>query len=173
MATEQAKFTETLEEFLADHEADSSWVAIKNKMDSFPHFTIDEMDYDMYSSFKQRYLTREIGAEDEQVFYHNCDMIVDRIKMEYLPKINVYINKYNNVADRVASLSESGENNTYLQPINATNRKLVTSATYVNNRQDVVSRNKDNAELLDSCMNLRNIYIECIDSFEVLFMGIY
>lgn len=173
MATERARFTETLEEFLQDHESSQDWQVIKNKMDSVPHFTIDELDYDLYSMFKERYYTREIGAEDEGIFYHNCNVITDRVIMEYVPKINLYVDKYNSVADRLVTINEDGENNVYLQPINTTNRKLATSTAYINNRKDVINKNKDNAELLDSAMNIKNIYLECIDSFDILFMGIY
>lgn len=168
-----ACFTETFETFLTDHESEQAWQAIVTKFSEFPAFTLTGTSYNMYALFRERYLTREIGAEDEGIFTHHITDILNRNILIYVPKINQYITEFNNVLKQYVEIESSGENGAYLYPVNSTNKRMASGTDYTQSHQEVIAKNMNKADMLEAMMNLRNVYIECVDAFDICFMEIY
>lgn len=167
-------YTTRFDKFLNEHEQDEAWQRIVQKFASFPSYTLGELNLDMYDLFKNKYLLREIGDETESIFTHNVDMLLDNIRIVYIPKIQQFIAKYNSIAEHVVELNGTSQANVYLNPITTgTQKKLASVGENIVKNEEVIARNSSNAELLEASMNVQNIYYECLNAFDNCFVGIY
>lgn len=193
-----ANFTETLYDFLKDRETSAEWQGIISVFGKFPSFVVgagqNEMNFDMYTLFKQEYLLREIGSEDEQFFYQQVKRQLDKSIIEFVPKINSYMDRWGDLLNRKETLNEEinadyesasdGNTASYLQPINMTAQKQATKDTSAVQGNGTETRQrtyqalynlsgKSNIDLMQELLGLKNIYLDALKSFDILFMQVY
>lgn len=192
-------FTETLIKFLNDNEQSELWQEIVGKFNMFPKFNIElddneSYEFNMYSMFKDEYGMREIGQEDEQHFYFEVKRQLNKSLIEFNPKINAFIDKWNTLLSRKETLSSNesreydnastGTNEQFLNPINSsayktTDKESVSTTDSGSDSKektyDVIYSlvGKSNVDLLNDLLKLKNIYLSCLESFNVLFMLVY
>lgn len=194
----ESLFTETLIDFLEDREESVEWQQVVASFNAFPNFSVQgrlgTQDFNMYEMFKQEYGYREIGSEDEQYFYQQVKRQLDKSIVEFVPKINAYMSKWNDMLVRKETLEDSinasygsmsnGEQASLLQPINATAQKQATRDTSNVSGQGTEVRTrtyqalynlsgKSNIDLMKELLGLKNIYLDALKSFDVLFMQVY
>ena len=168
-----ALYTETLEEFLERNESSSQWQAVISKFNKFPTFSlIENFDINFYNLFKERYDIREIGAETESLFYHFINENIDRICIEYIPKINLFIENFNKLMDRKIKLTSNGDNKYYLNPISSQSDKLENRTKFDGESEKAYSWFTSNAKLMSEMLEIKDIYNEALDKLEVCFMGV-
>lgn len=170
----------------------------------FPKFKIDEsLTIDFYEMFKQYNEMKEIGAETEQLFTFYLTRTLKESLINYVPKVNLFLQnfndsllarklKLNSSADNTYSVTSTDKNNgtgatkDYLNPIADDNSVLQgkTTTDSTNSRTSTENGNttntatverayswfKSNADLLKQAMELKNIYLEALHSFDKLFM---
>lgn len=193
-----ANFTETFSEFLLDNQDSEVWQNIIQKFSLFPSFKVvrdnEEYSFNMYDNFVEEYADREIGAETEQKFCFQVNRQLNKSLIEFAPKIKSYLDSWDKLLLRKETLNatESNEYNDnsngdaldYINPINGTTNKLsgktssTTSGngTYESTKQYEVIYSltgKSNITLIKDLMELKNIYLSCLESFKDLFMVIY
>lgn len=170
----------------------------------FPKFKIDEsLTIDFYEMFKQYNETKEIGAETEQLFTHYLKRTLQESIINYIPKINLFLNNFNDkLLARKLELTSTA-NNTYEVTNTDSNSGNMATKDFLNPVSDdtsvlqgkttndsTSSRNskengntsttatterayswfKSNADLLRQALELKNIYLEALHSFDKLFM---
>lgn len=191
-------FTETLIDFLKDNEQSEVWQGIVNTFALFPKFKVElddaEEEFNMYSMFKDEYGMRQIGQEDEQHFYFEVKRQLNKSLLEFNPKIKAFMAKWDGLLSRKERLSSSesreyenssnGTNSQYINPINA-------QASVMSDKEDVLTSDsgndtkdktydviyslvgKSNIDLMKDLMQLKNVYLSCLESFNILFMLVY
>lgn len=172
----KALYTETFEDFLLRNENSDIWQGIKLSFADIPNFSLDGLNLNMYDLFKKQYLLREIGCEDEQLFTHFISVELNKIKIEFIPKINSYLENYNKLMSRVVTINEEYNNVNYLYPtLSNQGQGKVSDKSEVTNTKDKLYSiaGKSNPDLLQAILDLENIYLTALDRFEKCFMGIY
>ena len=185
-------FTETLNEFLENRELTAEWQAVKTLFDKFPSFNLnidnaedpaDEIDF--YSLFKIEYGNREIGQENENIFYHEIRRALNKALIEYKPKIDEYFKNFRDLMNPLVELEEtisssgSSTNKVYLHPINTTATKLSDSAegssegSSTRGYQQQMTYNDTKTKIIAEFLDLKNIYLSALEYFDNCFMQIY
>lgn len=193
-----AKFTETLREFLENNENSVLWLEVINKFNNFYACTIKTENEDvvlsMYDMFKEEYLDFEIGQEDEQKFFNEVKRQLNKSLIEFNPKIKAYIDKWDNLLSRKETLNHTEENDfegsrndierDYINPINKYGEKISNKNEFDNKNSSKENKTKQyemiyslmgrsNVDMMKDLLDLRNIYLSCIESFRNLFMLVY
>ena len=199
----KALYTETLSEFLEEHESSEVWQAIIQKFAKFPTFTLQSLNFDMYTLFRDKYDIREIGAESESLFVHFVNDKLNELLVKYAPKISLYVSNFANLLDRKISLASSStdtrvldrtvgtdENkNTGLNPINAVGTDMQTATResleadvdedstytiqYYGTKEQALLFFKSNPDLLEKALEIRDVYLDALNEFQPCFMFIY
>lgn len=192
----ESLFTETLQELLENkgygtENQNQSLTDILDLMDKFPTFVFGEdISISMKQLFLDKYDIREIGAETEELFLHYWKERTQHLLVEYVPKIKMWLDNFNNLFKFTVQLNISEsidyhnnrDNLYYLNPVN-TNGNLKLQDKGENNdeggRNRIMSRDvlqsvwgKTRAQLLDQIFSLKSIYTECLLQFETIFMGV-
>ena len=141
----------------------------------FPSFSLNELNLNMYDLFYDKYRVREIGAETEELFAIYYKAKLEQMLIKYVPKLNAFISKWNSLFERKISLSNSGSNSYYLNPITPNGTlKLDDKDTFENTQERPLSMiGKSNAELMQQVLNLQDIFNDCLEEFNTLFMSLY
>ena len=168
-----ALYTETFEEFLKRQGQSAEWKALETKFAKFPTFTLGELSFDMYQLFIDKYEIYEIGAEDENLFFHIINDKVNELSIKYIPKIQMYIQNFGIALERKLNLNSNGDTTNYLYPISTVDGQVATRVHYDGNKDSALLIFKSNAELLEQAMNLKDIYLDCLKEFENCFMLMY
>lgn len=163
----------------------------ENLFSHFPSFIIDDtLTLNFKDLFIDKYDIREIGAETDTLFAHYLKEKLNSALIEYVPKINTFIDNFNDLFKFTAKLeyseskiSNGSNKNTYfLNPVNSSTGSLKvqnvnqneggTSDATMRTRDGLLSYRTSRVEILNEIMKIKNIYNECLNSFEVLFMGV-
>lgn len=142
----------------------------------FPTFDLDGVEIDMYDMFFDKYRFREIGAESEELFSIFYKNKLEQMLVKYTPKINVFLNNWENLMNRKIQLSSNGSNTYYLNPMTSTseNLKVDDKSSYENTTERPLSMfGKTNAEVLEQVLKIKDIYNDCLEEFGTLFMMVY
>lgn len=142
----------------------------------FPSFTIDDINLSMYDMFYDKYRVREIGVETEELFEIFYKSKLQQLIVKYVPKLNTFISKWNDLFTRKITLLNSGSNTYYLNPMtsNTENLKIDDKDSYENSQERPLSMfGKTNAELMKQVLALEDIFNDCLEEFSTLFMGVY
>lgn len=191
-------YTETFETLLqnqgyGEEEQSSSLTEILELMDKFPKFVFNEdIEFDMFTLFKNKYEIREIGAETEELFLHFWREKTQELLIKFVPKIKMWLDNFNDLFQFKVKLSltdtsnqTTGNQNTYyLNPTTANTQNLKVQDVAKNdgntNKSRTIDRDvlqsvwgKTRPIILKQIMELTDIYNVCIKEFEVLFMGVY
>ena len=169
-----ALYTETLAEFLERNESSSQWQAIKTRFDLMPKFEVEEdgFDLDFYNLFKEKYDVREIGAETESLFTHYINETLSSILLKYSAKIEFYNTHFKDLMQRTIKVETEGENDAFLNPINTTSSKLTNKNTFKGSKEQVFGYWHSNARIMKEIIEIRDLYNEALDMFEICFMGV-
>lgn len=163
----------TFAEFLRKNGDSAEWQAVKTKFAKFPSFTLGDLNLNMYDLLVEKYDIWEIGSEDENIFYHEFNEKVNELLIKYVPKIATYIASFNDLLQRKINLSQSGSTTNYLYPVSTQGGKVSNEVRYSGNKDSLLLIFKSNAELLTQVMNLKDIYLDCLEEFSRCFMTIY
>lgn len=179
----KSNYTQRFYEFLGEYATTSQWLSIINLFKAFPDVQIQytgerptdaPINFRFYDMFVSKYQLREIGAEDANIFYAYMTKKLQELIVEYTPKINLYFEKYGNIADRTYQTDESFDTDTYLYPLSATAaQQLASKVRNSGGRTISLPVSGNNAEVLAAAMEIKNIYLSALEAFEPLFMGIF
>lgn len=168
-----ARYTETLDEFLSNNEEYAGF--IKQKFDKFPVFTLYNLNLSMWDMFVEDNGIREIGAENEAMFKRYLNRLTDSLLIKYVPKIQMFIDNFNEMFVRKISLKDNGKNTYFLNPMqdNDEAKIVMQDVNKVDTtREQALIMFKSNPELLKQILELEDIYNACLEEFSKLFMGI-
>ena len=169
------QYTELFKEYLAKNDVPNTkyTLFIKPKFSQFPSFNINGLNISFYEMFVEKYDLREIGSETEELFEHYLNETLNEMLVKYVPKLYLYISKFNNLYDRKIELKSNGDNRFYLNPVNSVveNNKLQNANEYSEIREKNLAPLTSNATLLKTIMDIKDIYNECLNSFNKVFMG--
>lgn len=168
-----ALFTETFETFLERNEQTDEWKAVVELMSRFPTFTLGGLDYNMYELLRQKYDIYEIGSEDEQIFYFNFRNKVNELLVKYVPKIQMFISNFANALERKVNLGQEAISEQLLYPISTESGQTATAVKANGSKEQLLMIFKSNAELLEQALNLKDIYLDCLQEFETCFLMLY
>ena len=141
----------------------------------FPTFLLDDLSFSMYDLFYDKYQLREIGAESETLFAIYYKAKLEQMLVKYVPKIQMFITKWNSLMDRKIELSSSGSNSYFLNPANttSTNLKLDDKNAFESTSESPLLMGTSNIDLLEKVMDLKDIYLDCLEEFNSLFILVY
>ena len=141
----------------------------------FPTFTLGNLSFNMYDMFFDKYRLREIGAETEELFEIYYKIKIEQLLIKYVPKITMFIAKWNSLMDRKIELSSSGSNSYFLNPANATSTslKLDDKNSFENTTESPLLMGTSNIDLLEKIMDLKDINLDCLEEFNSLFILVY
>ena len=168
-----ALFTETFEDFLKRNETSEAWQKIVTKLNLFPRFTLADLDFDMYTLLKEKYAIHEIGEETENLFVFEFNDRVNELLIKYKPKMEMYIANFATALERKIALASDGDTNNMLYPVATQGGKVATSVHYNGSKESPLLIFKSNAELLEQAMNIRDLYLDCLQDFNACFMLVY
>lgn len=168
-----ALYTETFEDFLKRNEQTTEWQKIVQKLAQFPHFTLADLDFDMYVLIKEKYAIHEIGDETENIFVFEFNDLVNELLIKYKPKMEMYIANFAQALERKIELANDGETTNLLYPISTQNGKIATAVNFTGHKDSPLLIFKSNAELLEQAMNIRDLYLDCLAEFNRGFMLVY
>lgn len=184
-----AEYTETLQDYLDNNGGDFP-TAVKTLLQKFPNFVFEDedlgidIDLDFITLFRDKYDIREIGAETEQLFEHFLIETAQHCLIEYVPKMTMWLNHFNDLFKFTVELTYSNSNtdtNTYyLNPVNNTTTNLKVQDVDKSENDNSGSRDvlqsvwgKTRANLLEQIFDLKSIYTDCLEYFQRCFMGLY
>ena len=190
-------YTETLEDLLENQgygtdNQSQSLTDILEVMDKFPTFVFGEnIEVSMLNLFLDKYDIREIGAETEQMFMHFWKERANELLIEYVPKIQMWLDHFNDLFKFTVTLeveesiedSYNSANTYYLNPVSVTGTNLKVQDKGINdgtgNRTRTMSRDvlqsvwgKTRAQLLSQILELQSVYNYCVRDFATIFMGV-
>ena len=170
----QALYTETLESFLERNSGSQAWANIVAKFDTLPKFNFGTFNLDLYDLFCNHYKNREIGSEWEDIFVHNMSIRLDTIILTYAPKVQMWLDNFQNMLDRKISTTDTGKTSNMLYPTvtNSTGR-VANSVDYTGTKEQALFMMKSNADILSEAMEVRDMYYDMLRDFDKCFMEIY
>lgn len=193
-----ALYTETLETLLknkhyGEESQDSSLTEVLALMYKFPNFVFsDTINFSMKDLFMKKYDIREIGAETEELFLHFWREKTNELLMKYAPKMQKWLENFDDLfkftvkleLDTRENSSNNNQNTYYLNPANGTITNLkvqdVDKSEGGNSRglhteRDVLQSvwGKTRADIMEKILNLKDIFNDCLQEFETIFMGVY
>lgn len=163
-------YTETLKDYFEHKQVNNDYPAeILTLMEKIPSFTFVDSDnginvsFSFKTLFNDKYWLREIGAETEEMFQHFLRMKLQRIIVELVPKISMWLTNFKDLFKFTVKLEEDNSSNAtsggstvfYLNPINkgnaspveATTTETGTTRTYASNlKTQDVSGNETSAQ---------------------------
>ena len=106
-----AEYTITFKKYLDEYAKGEAGYIIPF-IDDFPPFSLGNLNYNFKDMFISRNLYKEIGAETPEMFSHYLEQVMRETAVKYVPKINIYIENFNNTVKRIQKL-ERTETKTY------------------------------------------------------------
>lgn len=168
-----ALYTETLQQYI-DNGGNIHEELFNKIPDLIVPINDEEVEHiTMLNLFLTEYKLREIGAETEQLFEHYLMQKLNEIMVEYNQKIVTYQDNINKLMDRTVSLQRDKQDKNYLNPVTTDNAKLQDYIEHNETYTQSYGWFKSNPELLKQSMELKNIYMTALKSFDNLFMGVY
>ena len=165
-------------------------------IDKFPSFWFgDEDEHNIDLNFRylflNRYDIRRIGQEENALFLHYLREKTQELLIKYAPKIRQWQKNFNDLFKFTVKLERDdtddytidNKNTYYLNPANAatTNLKVQdvdqshkTNGRIFHSERDVLQSvwGKTRADIMEKILELKDIYNECLNSYEVIFSGV-
>ena len=85
----------------------------------------------------------------------------------------MYIDNFAKVLEHKINHSSDGDTDNYLYPVSTVTGKVATRVSYKGNKDSALLIFKSNSELLEQALNLKDIYLDCLNEFANCFMVIY
>lgn len=165
-------FTESFEEFI---ERNADYMEeVKAKFDNaFPKFSLYNLQYSMYDMFIERNKYKDIGSETEEIFKYQLERKIKEISMIFTPKITVFLENFPTLFERKMTLTSNNNYEYYINPVvSSGNIKLQDKNTTQSETEVAYLTAKSNPQLLKEVMRVENMYYDCLQEFDVLFMGV-
>ena len=191
-----SNYTETLNELLKNKHygevsEDASLSSVLEVMRKFPNFVFDEDELSMLDLFIDKYDIKEIGAETEELFLHFWKERANELYINYAPKIKMWLDNFNDLFKFTVALNyeedttsdRDGKNTYYLNPVSVSTETLKvqdveknenSNSRHTERTRDVLQSvwGKTRAQLLEQIFDLKNLYMDCLNEFSTLFMGV-
>lgn len=191
------EFQETLETLLVNQgygtaEQSAALTEILTLMSKFPAFVFGEnISLDFKTLFLQKYDIRELGSPTEELFMHYWREKTNELLMKYAPKMKKWLDNFDDLFKFTVRLSRddsegtmnANENTYYLNPTNKTTPHLkvqdVDKTENMKEREfhserDVLQSvwGKTRADIMEKILNLKDIFNDCLDEYETIFMAV-
>lgn len=198
MNIENPQFTETLETLLENQgygtaEPTAALTEILGLMDKFPAFVFgDNINFNLKTLFIQKYDIREIGSPTEELFMHFWREKTNELLMKYAPKMQKWLDNFDDLfeftvkleRDETRNTSNNNQNTYYLNPVTATTTNLKVQdvdktenqqAEALHSERDVLQSvwGKTRADIMEKILNLKDIFNDCLNEYESIFMGLF
>lgn len=183
---------EVLEELHYGEESqDSSLTSILEIMRVFPDFEFDDFSLSMETMFVQKYDIRKIGAPTLELFLHFWKEKSNELVVKYAPKMKKWLENFNDLFKFTVQLTNSesegisrnGTNKYYLNPASGNTENLKVQD--VDNNVSQVNRNKSGtrdvlqsvwgktrADIMEKILNLKDIFNDCLEEYQTIFLGV-
>ena len=157
--------------------------------DKFPAFVFGEdLELSFKTLFMQRYDIRKIVQNDIDLFMHYWREKTNELLVKYAPKMQKWLDNFDDLfkftvkleRDDTGYLTNGNQNTYYLNPVNATTTNLKVQDVDKSDRR--IDRNlhterdvlqsvwgKTRADIMEKIMDLKDIFNDCLDAFEVIF----
>ena len=168
-------------------------ISIDGLIDKFPNFWFGESqvigtNLSFRKMFLERYDIRKIGQSSNALFIHYLREKINELLVKYAPKMEKWLENFNELfkftvkleRDDTGTLSNNNQNTYYLNPVNSTTTNLKVQD--VDNSARTITRNlhterdvlqsvwgKTRADIMEKIMDLKDIFNDCLDAFEVIF----
>ena len=162
-------------------------------IDRFPNFWFGESEetgvvLNFRKIFLERYDIRKIGQNSNALFIHYLREKMNELLVKYAPKMQKWLENFNELfkftvkleRDDTGYLTNGNQNTYYLNPVNGTTTNLKVQDVDKSDRR--IDRNlhterdvlqsvwgKTRADIMEKIMDLKDIFNECLDAFEVIF----
>lgn len=162
-------------------------------IDKFPNFWFGEsaeegITLNFRKMFLERYDIRKIGQSDNDLFIHYLREKCNELLVKYAPKMQKWLENFNDLfkftvkleRDDTGTLGNNNQNTYYLNPTTATTINLKVQD--VDKSERTITRNlhterdvlqsvwgKTRADIMEKIMDLKDIFNDCLDAFEVIF----
>ena len=188
----------TLSEVLEDlhygeGEQDPSLTEILNLMSKFPNFEFGEdINLSMINLFMQKYDIREIGSPTEELFLHFWREKTNELLMKYAPKMQKWLDNFDDLfkftvkleLDTRENSSSNNKNTYYLNPVSSNTENLKVQdvdksesgdSRGIHSERDVLQSvwGKTRADIMEKILNLKDIFNDCLNEYDVIFMGVF
>lgn len=194
-----AQYTETLETLLENKkygiegEEDTSLSEVLELLRKFPNFVFGEdLNISMEKLFIDKYDIREIGAETEELFLHFWREKTQELLIKYVPKIKMWLDNFNDLFKFTVQLTiqdnknyqDNTQNTYYLNPVSSNTENLkvqdVDKTGVSGNSGRTITRDtlqtvwgKTRADILSKIFEVKSVYMDCLNEFETIFMGLF
>ena len=193
-----SSFTETLEALLknkhfGEPSEDGSLTECLNLMRKFPNFVFgDNINMSLLQLFLEKYDIREIGSETEELFLHHWREKTNELLMKYAPKMQKWLDNFDDLFKFTVKLERNDTNNVsnnnqntyYLNPVNSKTTNLKVQdvdkseggrSSAFHSERDVLQSvwGKTRADIMEKILDLKNIFNDCLNEYEVIFMGVF
>ncbi len=162
-------------------------------IDKFPDFWFGESqelgtNLSFRKMFLERYDIRRIGQNEDALFIHYLREKCNELLVKYAPKMQKWLENFNELfkftvkleRDDTGTLGNINQNTYYLNPTTATPTNLKVQD--VDKSERTITRNlhterdvlqsvwgKTRADIMEKIMDLKDIFNDCLDAFEVIF----
>ena len=157
--------------------------------DKFPTFVFGEdLELSFKTLFLQRYDIRKVGQNDIDLFMHYWREKTNELLVKYAPKMQKWLDNFDDLfkftvkleRDDTGYLTNGNQNTYYLNPVNATSQNLKVQDVdksdrridrFLHTERDVLQSvwGKTRADIMEKIMDLKDIFNDCLDGFEVIF----
>lgn len=183
---------EVLEELdYGEPSQDGSLTSILEIMHVFPDFEFDDFTISMETMFVQKYDIRKIGAPTIELFLHFWREKSNELVVKYAPKMQKWLENFNDLFKFTVQLTNSehegisrtGTNKYYLNPATTNTENLKVQD--VDNNTSQVNRNKSGsrdvlqsvwgktrADIMEKILNLKDIFNDCLEEYQTIFLGV-
>lgn len=165
---------------------------IDGLIDKFPTFIFgDDIELKFRILFLQRYDIRRIGQETIDLFMHYWREKCNELLIKYAPKMQKWLDNFNDLfkftvkleRDDTTTTNANNQNTYYLNPASANPQNLKvqdvdtsanTGGGTLHSERDVLQSvwGKTRADIMEKILNLKDIFNDCLDEFEVIFSGV-
>ena len=166
---------------------------IKGLIDLFPNFWFGESaelgtQLNFRKMFMEKYDIRRIGQNTNALFIHYLREKCNELLVKYAPKMKKWLENFNELfkftvkleRDDTGYLTNGNQNTYYLNPVNGTTTNLKVQDVdksdrridrFLHTERDVLQSvwGKTRADIMEKIMDLKDIFNDCLDAFEVIF----
>ena len=165
-------------------------------IDKFPNFWFGEsaeegITLNFRKMFLERYDIRRIGQSDNDLFIHYLREKCNELLVKYAPKMQKWLENFNDLfkftvkleRDDTGTLGNNNQNTYYLNPTTATTTNLKVQD--VDKSERTITRNlhterdvlqsvwgKTRADIMEKILNLKDIFNDCLEEYQTIFLGV-
>lgn len=167
--TVKPEYTMFYKDFVEDY-------GMPQALNRIPTVTIGDETYNFATMFYDRNKWREIGAETPEYWRHIADRYLDEVSLIFNVKIKGWEAALGDLWKRETKSEESTTDNYYYNPTVAANGndnpKLQSTSQHIYPHH-IVYNTDTAADMINGALDVRNIYYECLEYCDKLFITLY